>query len=84
MYNTLGAEWHWYRYAVVCAGINYHGLAKLNDDPGLCDLTLKAVSAKQLLEKDKSLPSNLSEFDLTVINDGVSAEKMYVIIMIHG
>ena len=77
-YNTLSVEWHWCRfeYAVVRAAIHCHGLAKLKDDPGLCDLALKAVSAKQLSEKGKSSLSNLSEFDLTVINDGVSAEKI--------
>ena len=66
LYNTLGVEWHWYRfeYAVVRAAIHCTGFAKLKDDPGLCDLTSKAVSAKQLLEKGKSSSqSNLSELD---------------------
>ena len=54
-----------------------HGLAKLKDDPGLCDLASKAVLAKQFLEKGKSSPqSNLSVLDSTVINDGVSAVKI--------
>ena len=75
LYDTLGAERHWYRfeYTVVRAAVHCHGLAKLKDDPGLCDLALKSVSAKQLLEKGKSSTSNLSELDLTVINDGNSA-----------
>ena len=79
LYNTLGAEWHWYRfeYAVVHVAMHCHGLAKLKDDPGLCDLASKAVLAKQFLEKGKSSPqSNLSVLDSTVINDGVSAVKI--------
>ena len=85
LYNTLGAEWHWYRfeYAVVHVAMHCHGLAKLKDDPGLCDLASKAVSVKQLslkqLTKEKynsSRQSILNELDSTVINDGVSAEKI--------
>ena len=79
-YNTLGAKWHWYRFEHV---MHFHELAKLKDDPGLCDLASKAVSVKQLslkqLTKEKynsSRQSILNELDSTVINDGVSAEKI--------
>ena len=44
--NTLGAEWHWFEFAIVHAAIHYHGLAELKDDLGLCDLASKAVLAK--------------------------------------
>ena len=45
LYNTLGADWHWYRYefAVLRNGIHTHGLVKLKSDPGLCELSDKAI-----------------------------------------
>ena len=41
LYKSLNASWHWYRYefAVQRGSIHCHGLAKLRDDPGLCELT---------------------------------------------
>ena len=41
LYDSLGASWHWYRYeyAVQRGSIHCHGIAKLNNDPGLCELT---------------------------------------------
>jgi hypothetical protein len=40
LYDTLGAEWHWYQYEFQARGsIHCHGMAKLKSDPGLCKLT---------------------------------------------
>ena len=40
LYDTLDAEWHWYRYEYHHRGsIHCHGTAKLKNDPGLCQLT---------------------------------------------
>jgi hypothetical protein len=40
LYETLNAEWHWYRYEFQARGsIHCHGTAKLKNDPGLCKLT---------------------------------------------
>ena len=40
LYKTLDAKWHWYRFEYQGRGsIHCHGTAKLNNDPGLCNLT---------------------------------------------
>jgi len=41
LYNTLGAQWHWFRYefTVNRGSIHCHRLAKLEFDPGLCVLS---------------------------------------------
>ena len=45
LYETLGATWHWYRfeYAVMRGSIHVHGVAKLENDPGLCELSQVAL-----------------------------------------
>ena len=45
LYEILRASWHWYRfeYAVMRGTIHVHGLAKLKNDPGLCELTQVAL-----------------------------------------
>ena len=44
LYDTLGAEWHWYRYEFQARGSIYcHGTAKLKSDPGLCNLAETAL-----------------------------------------
>ena len=40
LYNSLDAEWHWYRFEYQARGsIHCHGVAKLKNDPGLCKLS---------------------------------------------
>ena len=40
LYDTLDAEWHWYRYEFQARGsIHCHGTAKSKGDPRLCNLT---------------------------------------------
>ena len=43
--ESLGATWHWFRYeyAVQRGSIHCHGVAKLQNDPGLCKLTEVAL-----------------------------------------
>ena len=41
LYDTLDAKWHWYRFEYQGRGsIHCHGTAKLNNDPGLCNLCI--------------------------------------------
>ena len=58
LYGTLGAEWHWYRYEFQARGsIHCHGMAKLKNDPGRCELTgvaLKGFLAEQILKQGSS------------------------------
>ena len=58
LYNSLDAEWHWYRFEYQARGsIHRHGVAKLKNDPGLCQLSetalkdLKGYLAEVSLEK---------------------------------
>ena len=59
----LGAKWHWYRYqfSVLRGAIHCHGLAKLQSDPDLCDLSEKAVN--EYLAKKKLQRSDLSSHE---------------------
>ena len=44
LYKTLDAKWHWYRFEYQARrSIHCHGTAKLNNDPGLCELTKVAL-----------------------------------------
>ena len=65
LYDTLHAKWHWFRYEYQGRGsIHCHGTAKLNNDPGLCQLTqtaLKGFLAQKL--KDETDDSDNSELD---------------------
>jgi len=65
LYDTLDAKWHWYRFEYQGRGsIHCHGTAKLNNDPGLCDLTkvaLKGFLAQKF--KDENTIENSSELD---------------------
>ena len=65
LYDTLGAKWHWFRYEYQGRGsIHCHGTAKLNNDPGLCQLTqtaLKGFLAQKF--KDENDCSDNTELD---------------------
>ena len=44
LYDCLGAQWHRYRYEYQAReSIHCYGIAKLKSDPGLGDLTDKAL-----------------------------------------
>ena len=52
LYNTLDADWHWYRLEYQARGSTHaHGCAKLKNDPGICSLMQKAALA-WLVEQD--------------------------------
>jgi len=78
--NTLGTTWHWFRYeyAVQRGSIHCHGIAKLESDPGLCDLSQTALEgyiANQLL-KDSNLSPDLSLEKEEDIKKGKEAEAI--------
>ena len=57
LYDTLDAEWHWYRYEFQARGsIHCHGTAKSKSDPGLCNLSeiaLKGFLAEKCADTSK-------------------------------
>ena len=79
LYETLDAEWHWYRfeYAVMRGSIHCHGLAKLKNDPGLCELTHKALQghlAEQKLCQSDSEEGNILQLE-ALVNKGKTAKQ---------
>ena len=74
LYETLDAEWHWYRYEFQARGsIHCHGTAKLKSDPGLCkptDIALKGFVAEKCQNGCDN--SSLSK----EISDGKKASKI--------
>ena len=80
--ESLGATWHWYRYeyAVQRGSIHCHGVAKLQNDPGLCELTevsLQGFLASKNINKNQSLLSNEQLRELESIEkEGKHAESI--------
>ena len=79
--NTLGATWHWFRYefAVQRGSIHCHGVAKLESDPGLCELSqtaLKGHIANQSVNQSGSLSPELLLEKIEEINKGKEAETI--------
>ena len=77
--KTLGATWYWFRYeyAVQCGSIHCHGVAKLQCDPNLCDLSqiaLQGYLAAQSLAKDQ-LSHEMSLQKQQEVKEGCEAEK---------
>lgn len=80
LYKTLGAEWHWFRYefAVQRGSIHCHGLAKLQGDPGLCQLSDDALNgflASNKLLASEGMPETKNENLLQDIRQGKEAER---------
>ena len=74
LYDTLGAEWHWYRYEFQARGsIHCHGTAKLNSDPGLCTLT--DVALKGFLA-EQNIISNPEAKELLIKNGKKAAQQI--------
>lgn len=80
--ESLGASWHWYRYeyAVQRGSIHCHGVAKLNNDPGLWELTeiaLQGFLASKYINENKG---NLSAEEMLELeskkNQGIQAESV--------
>ena len=75
LYNTLDAEWHWYRYEFQARGsIHCHGIAKLKNDPGICKLAKVAVDGFKA-EKESQLVENSYQMHQTV-QDGKKASHI--------
>ena len=72
LYDTLDATWHWYRYEYQGRGsIHCHGTAKLNNDPGLCQLTETALKGflAQKYKNENNAP------DTTELDQNIEAGK---------
>ena len=77
LYNSLDAEWHWYRFEYQARGsIHCHGVAKLKNDPGLCKLSERALkgylAAKSLDSAELADLSKLNE----QVQDGKKASDV--------
>jgi hypothetical protein len=82
---TLGAKWHWFRYKYQGRGsIHCHGTAKLNNAPGLCQLTqtaLKGFLAQKT--KDENDLSDMVELDRDIEAGNQAANTvLYVSVLI--
>ena len=79
LYDTLGAKWHWFRYEYQGRGsIHCHGTAKLNNDPGLCQLTqtaLKGFLAQKF--KNENDCSDTTELDQDIETDQKAADTVF-------
>jgi hypothetical protein len=65
LYDTLGAEWHWYRYEFQARGsIHCHGMARLKSDPGLCKLTEIALKGYLAEKCEQDLDNSSVSFDI--------------------
>ena len=79
LYDTLGAQWHWYRYEYQHRGsIHCHGTAKLQNDPGLCTLTevaLKGFLTERHIKECSNL-SDTSHYDEDIKNGKQAAKTV--------
>ena len=73
--NSLGATWHWYRYeyAVQRGSIHCHGVAKLKDDPGLCQLTKIALKGFLASKTKENSTTSLTDEQLALIDADINA-----------
>ena len=82
LYKTLDAKWHWYRFEYQARGsIHCHGTAKLNNDPGLCDLTksaLKGFLAQKYKDKNKDIDTSELDDDIRAGNKAAEIACKYV------
>ena len=78
LYEDLKTKWHWFRYefAINRGAIHCHGVAKLSDDPGLCELSKEAVKGykSQILLNENGKGLDIDTLRSNVIN-GLAAEK---------
>ena len=68
LYDTLCAEWHWYRLEYQARGSTHaHSCAKLKNDPGICSLVQKAATgwlAQETLQNEFTQCSGTEIADL--------------------
>ena len=77
LYDTLNAKWHWYRFEYQGRGsIHCHGTVKLNNDPGLCDLTKTALKGflAQKLKDENTVVDDPSQLDHDIEAGSKAAE----------
>lgn len=78
MYDSLGAEWHWYCYEYqACGSTHAHGCVKLANDPGLHILIQKAALAWAIIQEHTDTTTFTQEM-LSTIHEGEEA-KSYVL-----
>ena len=71
LYDSLGAEWHRYRYEYQARGSTHaHGCAKLNNDPGLHTLIQKCALAWAITEEHTTFSQEI----LSTIHEGEEAK----------
>ena len=77
LYNSLDAEWHWYRFEYQARGsIHCHGVAKLKNDPGLCKLSETALKG-YLAEMSTNTAEQVNILELNQqIVDGKKASQV--------
>jgi hypothetical protein len=82
LYDTLDAEWHWFRYEYQGRGnIHCHGTAKLKNDPGLCQLTkiaLKGFLAQKCKEETDVDDTSQLDHDIETGNKAAQTVCQYV------
>ena len=82
LYNTLDAKWHWYRFEYQGRGsIHCHGIAKLKNDPGLCELTniaLKGYLAEKLKNESNIDPTPELGLEIAAVNKASETVCQYV------
>ena len=82
LYDTLGAKWHWFRYEYQGRGsIHCHGTAKLNNDPGMCQLTetaLKGFLAQKFKDENDCLNATELDQDIEAGNKAADLAYQYV------
>ena len=77
LYDTLDAKWHWYRFEYQGRGsIHCHGTTKLNNDPGLCDLTKTALKGflAHKLKDENTIVDDPSQLDHDIEAGSKAAE----------
>ena len=81
LYNSLDTEWHWYRFECQARGsIHCHGVAKLKNDPGLCEMSeiaKKGYLAELSIDKaDQTALPEMNQQILEGIPNSMSVCKM--------
>ena len=82
LYDTLDAKWHWFRFEYQGRGsIHCNGTAKLNNDPGLCQLTelaLKGYLAEKYKHEHDVVDTTKLDQDIEAGNKAAQTACQYV------
>ena len=78
LYNSLDAEWHWYRFEYQARGsIHCHGVAKLKNDPGLCKLSETALKGHLAeVSIDKADQADIPELNQLILEGKTASQKL--------